>query len=101
MKSIKMLVLLVFVFPAIVSGGSMRCRDGYDLLLEGDSKMKVIECLGAPEYKDEEVQTVKNRSRTVGTETRIESWYYRIDGWSYQIRIMNGRVIDIVSLGRD
>ena len=101
MKQFVFTVMVFLLFPAIVSGGSMRCRDGYDLLLEGDSKMKVIECLGAPEYKDEEVQTVKNRSRTVETETRIESWYYRIDGWSYQIRIMNGRVIDIVSLGRD
>ena len=94
------IVFLLLLVPAMCAG-AMRCQDGCDLLQVGDSKLKVMECMGEPDYVDKALKRSMYGKQKVEIETGIETWFYRIDGWVYSIKIMNGRVAMINDLGRE
>ena len=93
MKRLLLLIIICFfLFPA--SASALRCNDGVDLVSTGDSKLKIISCLGEPGYKEREL--VRNYGRV----SIIEYWFYVIDDWEYRVVFITGQVVRIENLGR-
>jgi len=102
MNKILLIIVVILVFTSqAFSGSSIRCQDGNDLLIKGESMLKAIACLGEPAYKEFKVQKTKSKSHLNETKNTIESWFYSIDGWSYCITIINGVVENIETIGRE
>lgn len=100
MKKTLLTIGLFFALAVCAHADSLKCLDGNDLLLDRDSVVKVVECLGQPLYKDVKYEVSRDRDGTI-TKTPVEQWYYSINGWSYAVVIKNGRVISITDLGRN
>ncbi len=92
-----MLLLVFFANPGW-SLSSLRCGC-CDILRDGDSALKVLECMGEPEFKTYVADTVLLESPTQSVQ--LEYWFYHQDDWVYQITIYNGIINDIKLIGRD
>lgn len=77
---------------------SMRCGC-CDMVRNGDSALKVLECFGDPEFVTyiSEIVCANDPTQSV----QLEYWFYHRDDWVYRITIFDGVVNDIRNIGRD
>jgi len=103
MKKILITLILLFAFTVCAFAGhsssTFRCVNGNELLIVGDSVLKLIECMGEPAYKN--VSILTTRGDGVKVETPVEEWFYNIDDWTHKITVKNGQVIGITDMGRN
>lgn len=101
----KTFLTLIFLFSFTLSAfaghssSTMRCLNGNDIIVVGDSVVELIECMGEPAYKN--VKTVTTRtSKASKVENSVEEWFYNVNDWTHKITVKSGQVIGITDMGR-
>lgn len=67
--------------------------------MKDENKLKVIEFLGEPTYKESKTNKNKRQNGRTKAETTIETWFYKSNNGSYCVDISYGVAGDIKILG--